>query len=187
MRIILMGPPGAGKGTQATIVSRHFAIPHISSGEIFRRNMKANTELGLAARAYIDQGDYVPDDITNSMIHDRLAQPDAAHGFLLDGYPRTLDQINSLDLTLDELQQKLDAVVEMTADPEEVVHRLLARAEVEGRSDDNDAVIRNRLVVYHQQTAPLTRVYEDRGLLIRVDALGTIDEVTNRILETLQV
>lgn len=185
MRIILMGPPGAGKGTQATVIANHFGIPHISSGEIFRRNIKANTPLGAAAREYIDQGNYVPDDITNGMIHDRLAEPDTANGFLLDGYPRTLDQIYRLDETLAEFGQSIDAVVEMTADPEEVVHRLLARAEVEGRTDDNDAVIRNRLVVYHQQTAPLTQVYRERGLLIQVDALGTIDEVSERLLSAL--
>lgn len=185
MRIILMGPPGAGKGTQATVISNHFGIPHISSGEIFRRNIKANTPLGIAARSFIDQGNYVPDDITNGMIHDRLAEADAAGGFLLDGYPRTLAQIHNLDETLVELGQSIDAVVEMTADPEEVVHRLLARAEVEGRTDDNDAVIRNRLVVYHQQTAPLTKVYAERGLLVQVDALGSIEEVSSRILAVL--
>ena len=185
MRIILMGPPGAGKGTQATVISNHFGIPHISSGEIFRRNIKANTPLGIAARGYIDQGNYVPDDITNGMIHDRLAESDAAKGFLLDGYPRTLAQIHNLDETLVELGHSIDAVVEMTADPEEVVHRLLARAEVEGRTDDNDAVIRNRLVVYHQQTAPLTQVYAERGLLRQVDALGTIEDVSDRILAVL--
>lgn len=186
MRIILMGPPGAGKGTQATIIANHFGIPHISSGEIFRRNIKANTPLGVAAREYIDAGNYVPDDITNGMIHDRLAEADAAAGFLLDGYPRTLAQIDNLDETLVELGQTIDAVVEMTADPEEVVRRLLARAEVEGRTDDSDDVIRNRLVVYRQQTAPLTQVYAERGLLRRIDALGTIDEVSDRIRAVLE-
>lgn len=186
MRIILMGPPGAGKGTQATVISQHFGIPHISSGEIFRRNIRANTPLGVAAREFIDQGNYVPDAITNSMIHDRLAEPDTAKGFLLDGYPRTLDQIHRLDETLTEFGQTIDAVVEMTADPEEVVHRLLARAEIEGRTDDSDDVIRNRLLVYRQQTAPLTEVYRERGLLREVDALGTVDEVSARILSALE-
>jgi adenylate kinase len=185
MRIILMGAPGAGKGTQATVIAEHFGIPHISSGEIFRRNIRANTPLGVAARQYIDRGDYVPDGITNGMIRDRLTEPDAAKGFLLDGYPRTLAQIHNLDETLVELGQHLDSVVEMTADPEAVVHRLLARAEVEGRSDDNDEIIRNRLLVYHQQTAPLTAVYAERGLLVQVDALGTIDQVSERILRAL--
>ena len=180
MRIILMGPPGAGKGTQATIIANHFGIPHISSGEIFRRNIQANTPLGVAAREFIDAGNYVPDDITNGMIHDRLAEADAAAGFLLDGYPRTLAQIDNLDETLVELGQTIDAVVEMTADPEEVVRRLLARAEVEGRTDDSDDVIRNRLVVYRQQTAPLTQVYAERGLLRR------IDEVSDRIRAVLE-
>lgn len=181
-----MGPPGAGKGTQATVISEHFGIPHISSGEIFRANIRANTPLGIAAREFIDTGNYVPDDITNGMIHDRLEHPDTASGFLLDGYPRTLAQIDNLDETLVELGQAIDAVVELTSDPEIVVQRLLARAEVEGRTDDNDDVIRNRLVVYHQQTAPLTAVYAARGLLVQVDALGTIPEVSARILEALR-
>jgi adenylate kinase len=185
MRIILMGPPGAGKGTQATVISNHFGIPHISSGEIFRRNIAADTPLGVSAREYIDHGDYVPDDITNGMIHDRLEQTDTAAGFLLDGYPRTLDQIRHLDETLLELGQHIDAVIELTADPEAVVSRLLARAAVEGRSDDDGEVIRNRLFVYHEQTAPLTHVYAERGLLRQVDALGSIEEVTQHILGVL--
>jgi len=187
MRIILMGPPGAGKGTQATVIANHFGIPHISSGEIFRRNIKQNTPLGRAAREYIDAGNYVPDDITNGMIHDRLAEVDAADGFLLDGYPRTLAQIHNLDEILAELGQSIDAVVELTADPEAVVRRLLARAEVEGRSDDNEEIIRNRLDVYHQETAPLTQVYDERGLLRQVDALGSIEEVSRRILGVLDI
>lgn len=186
MRIILMGPPGAGKGTQATVIANRLGVPHISSGEIFRVNMAANTPLGIAARGFIDQGNYVPDDITNGMIRERLAQPDAAEGFLLDGYPRTLTQIHELDAMLAEHGQTIDAVIELVADPEVVVHRLTARAEVEGRTDDNDAVIRNRLLVYHQQTAPLTKVYADRSLLREIDAIGTVDEVSQRILDALQ-
>lgn len=182
MRLIIMGPPGAGKGTQASMIATHLGVPHISSGEIFRTNIAAGTELGVLAKDFIDRGDYVPDDVTNAMIRQRLAQPDAGHGFLLDGYPRTIDQIYRLDEMLAESGLAIDCVLELTADPEAVVKRLLARAEVEGRSDDNDDVIRNRLVVYHQQTAPLTAIYDERGLLTRVDALGTIDEVTARIL-----
>ena len=185
MRLIIMGPPGAGKGTQASRIAAHLGVPHISSGEIFRNNIAAGTDLGVLAKTYIDRGDYVPDDVTNGMIRERLAQPDAAAGFLLDGYPRTIDQIERLDEILAESGLSIDMVLELTADPEAVVKRLLARAEVEGRTDDNDDVIRNRLVVYHQQTAPLTAIYADRGLLVQVDALGTIDEVTERILTTL--
>lgn len=161
-------------------------VPHISSGEIFRNNIAAGTDLGILAKRYIDRGDYVPDDVTNGMIRERLAEPDAAAGFLLDGYPRTIDQIHRLDETLAESGLAIDVVLELTADPEAVVKRLLARAEVEGRTDDNDDVIRNRLVVYHQQTAPLTAIYAERGLLVQVDALGSIDEVTARILDVLQ-
>lgn len=186
MRLIIMGPPGAGKGTQASKIAAHLGVPHISSGEIFRNNIAAGTELGVLAKDYIDRGDYVPDDVTNGMIRDRLAQSDAANGFLLDGYPRTIDQIVRLDEALAEAGLAIDMVLELTADPEAVVKRLLARAEREGRTDDNDDVIRNRLLVYHQQTAPLTAIYADRGLLVQVDALGSIDEVTERILSALQ-
>lgn len=185
MRLIIMGPPGAGKGTQATLLAARLGIPHISSGEIFRANIAAGTELGALAKTYIDRGDYVPDDVTNGMIRDRLAEPDAAEGFLLDGYPRTIAQIERLDAILAEQGLAIDHVLELTADPEEVVRRLLARAAVEGRTDDSDDVIRNRLVVYHQQTAPLTAVYAGRGLLVQVDALGSIEAVTSRIEQAL--
>ncbi len=180
-----MGPPGAGKGTQAAVISGHLGVPHISSGEIFRVNMASNTALGDAAREYIVAGNYVPDDITNGMIRERLAQPDAEQGFLLDGYPRTISQINRLDELLAELHCELDAVVELTADPEIVVKRLLARAALEGRPDDTHEVIRNRLVVYHNETAPLTEVYGARGLLRQVSAVGPVTEVTENILRAL--
>lgn len=187
MRIILMGPPGAGKGTQAAIIAGRLGIPHISSGEIFRVNMAADTPLGHAAREYINAGNYVPDDITNGMIRDRLHEADVEPGFLLDGYPRTIAQIHKLDEILAEQGRALDCVVEMTADPEIVVKRLLARAALEGRTDDSDDVIRNRLIVYSQQTAPLTEVYGERGLLAQVSAIGPVEEVTNRILLALGV
>jgi adenylate kinase len=186
MRIILMGPPGAGKGTQASVISRHLGVPHISSGEIFRLNMAANTPLGVAARQFIERGDYVPDDITNGMIRERLVEPDASEGFLLDGYPRTLDQIHRLDEMLAEAGQSIDAVIEMTVDVDIVVKRLAARAALEGRSDDDDEIIRNRLDVYRDQTEPLTAVYAERGLLRRVDAIGQVSEVTQRILDALE-
>ncbi len=185
MRIILMGPPGAGKGTQAAVISGRLGVPHISSGEIFRVNMAANSALGNAAREYIVAGNYVPDDITNGMIRDRLAGPDASKGFLLDGYPRTIDQIHRLDELLTELGCELDAVVELTADPEIVVKRLMARAALEGRPDDTDNVIRNRLIVYHNETAPLTNIYGERGLLRQVSAVGPVTEVTENILRVL--
>ena len=185
MRIILMGPPGAGKGTQAAIIADRLGVPHISSGAIFRSHMAAGTPLGVDAQRYIDRGDYVPDDITNGMIRARLDEPDTEPGFLLDGYPRTIDQIHRLDEMLAGKDHKLDAVIELTADTDTVVKRLLARASVEGRSDDTEEVMRNRFVVYERQTEPLTRVYEGRGVLRRVDALGAVEEVTARVLEAL--
>ena len=185
MRIILMGPPGAGKGTQAAIIAQRLGVPHISSGAIFRTHITAGTSLGQEAQRFIDRGEYVPDDLTNGMIRTRLEEDDAANGFLLDGYPRTIDQIHRLDEMLAESGHRLDVVVELTADTDTVVNRLLARAAVEGRSDDTEAVMRNRFVVYARQTEPLTQVYEERGLLRRVDALGAIDDVTSRVLEAI--
>ncbi len=185
MRIILMGPPGAGKGTQAEIISDRLGIPHISSGAIFRAHMAAGTQLGVQAREYIDRGDYVPDDITNGMIRARLYEADAERGFLLDGYPRTNDQIHRLDEMLAGHDHAIDHVILLTADVEPMVERLLARAVVEGRSDDTAEVIRNRMAVYEAKTEPLARVYEGRALLRRISAMGDIPEVTHRILEAL--
>ena len=187
MRIVLMGPPGAGKGTQAVFVAEKLGIPHISTGDIFRANVSAGTPLGLDAKRYMDAGEYVPDSVTNAMVRDRLAQADAAAGFLLDGYPRTLDQINELDDILSSSGYAVERVVEITADTDEVVARLLNRALEQGRADDTEDVIRRRLEVYAEQTAPLTAVYADRGILVQVDGLGAVSEVTDRLLSALEI
>ena len=185
MRLILLGPPGAGKGTQAKEVSARLAVPAISTGDIFRANVSQGTPLGQEAQKYMDAGEYVPDSVTNAMVRDRLAQPDCVRGFLLDGYPRTLAQVAELDGMLAERGQRLDVVVEIVADTDEVVRRLVVRGEAEGRSDDTEDVIRRRLAVFHEQTAPLANVYAQRGLLRQVDGLGPVDEVTTRVMAVL--
>ena len=187
MRIILIGPPGEGKGTQAARLSEKLGIPAISTGDIFRANVKNETELGKTAKRYMDAGEYVPDEVTNSMVQDRLNQDDTANGFMLDGYPRTEAQVHELDRMLKESSQELDHVVELTADTDEIVARLLARAQIEKRADDTEEVIRHRLDVYVEQTQPLTDIYEERGLLRKVNGLGEIDEVTDRVLKALGV
>jgi adenylate kinase len=185
MRIVLMGPPGAGKGTQAVKVAESLQVPHISTGEIFRANLSEGTALGLEAKRYMEAGEYVPDEVTNSMVAARLAESDAAAGFILDGYPRTLAQVDELDRILEHLGAHLDRVVEITADTDEVVARLLNRATEQGRVDDTEEVIRRRMDVYAEQTEPLVRVYSDRGVLVKVDGMGSMDEVTGRLLAAL--
>ena len=187
MRIVLMGPPGAGKGTQAVVVAGRLGIPHISTGDIFRANVSAGTPLGVEAKRYMDAGEYVPDSVTNAMVRDRLAESDTAAGFLLDGYPRTLDQVGELDTMLTAGGVQIDSAVELTVDVDEVVNRLLERSAVQGRADDTEEVIRRRLEVYFEQTAPLTANYAERGLLVQVDGMGTVDEVTARLLVALGV
>ena len=184
-RLLLIGMPGAGKGTQAEKLSQAFGIPAISTGDIFRHNVKNETELGKQAKAFMDRGEYVPDSLTNALVRDRLSHADAAQGFLLDGYPRTADQVVELDDILGEHSQKLDAVVMLTADVDEVVRRLLNRAIEQGRADDTEDVIRRRLEVYEQQTAPLVSVYAARDLVVTVDGLGEVAEVTARIIDAL--
>ena len=183
----MMGPPGAGKGTQAKFVAEHFGIPAISTGDIFRANVSEGTELGLQAKRYMDAGDYVPDEVTNLMVRNRIDQPDADPGFLLDGYPRTLAQVEELDGMVKFTGHQLDAAVVLTVDGEEIVQRLLARAQVEGRADDTEEVIRRRQEVYAEQTEPLIDVYRDRGILIEIDGMGEVEDVTERIFEALDV
>src|SRR5690625_1105772 len=178
--------PGAGKGTQAARISAELNFPAISTGDIFRANVKGETELGLEAQKYMNAGDLVPDSVTNAMVRDRLGQPDTANGFLLDGYPRNPAQVTELDDILSDLGVELTGVVEITADAEAVVPRLLNRAEIEGRADDDETAIRRRLEVYAEQTAPLTDIYAKRGLLVSVDGLGEIDEVTQRLVTALE-
>ncbi|TFH52395.1 adenylate kinase [Actinomyces viscosus] len=183
--MVLLGPPGAGKGTQAARIAERLGIPAISTGDIFRANVAGATELGTQAKAYMDKGEYVPDSITNAMVADRIAQADCEPGFLLDGYPRTTAQVGELDSMLKASGLALDVVVEITADAEAVVARLLKRAGEQGRADDTEPVIRHRLEVYAESTAPLAGIYAGRGLLVQVDGMGEIDAVTGRIMEAL--
>jgi adenylate kinase len=185
-RLLLIGPPGAGKGTQASSLAQHFGIPAISTGDIFRANVKNETELGIQAKGYMDRGEYVPDSLTNALVKDRIAQPDAQKGFLLDGYPRTIDQVQELDGFLAEMGQKLDVVVQLTADSEELIRRLLQRAAEQGRADDTPEVIRKRQEVYEEQTAVLIDIYNARSLVAKINGLGEIQDVTGRIIEALE-
>jgi len=185
MRLIIFGPPGAGKGTQASRIAEHYGIPAISTGDIFRANIKNETPLGLQVKSILAAGGYVSDDITNAIVADRLAEADCVPGFLLDGYPRTSDQVVALDTVLAAHDGELDAVLELTVDEDEVVGRLLRRAQIEGRADDTEEVIRERMSIYRAQTAPLAALYADRGLLVQVDGLGDVDEVSHRIFAAL--
>jgi adenylate kinase len=184
--MLLMGPPGAGKGTQAKVLAERLGIPAVSTGDIFRANVAAKTELGLEAKRYMDAGDYVPDEVTNAMVRDRLSEADAGDGFLLDGYPRTLAQVSTLDDILAEHGHRLDAVVALTADTEVLVDRMLRRAKIDGRSDDSEDVVRHRQAVYVAETKPLLRVYAQRGQLVEVDGVGEIEEVSERVLAALK-
>jgi adenylate kinase len=185
MRLLIMGPPGAGKGTQSKTIAEHYQIPAISTGDIFRANVAAETPLGLEAKRVMDAGEYISDDITNGIVADRLAESDARQGFLLDGYPRTLAQVGALDEILDAQSASLDVVLKLEADPEVVVQRLTKRAETEGRTDDGEDSIRTRQRVYREETAPLLDVYQRRGLLVTVDGIGEVDDVAKRIFATL--
>ena len=187
MRLIIMGPPGAGKGTQAKFIAEHFKIPAVSTGDIFRANVSEGTELGLEAKRYMDAGEYVPDEVTNLMVRNRIDEPDAVSGFLLDGYPRTLAQVEELDGMIQFSGHALDAVVCLTVDQDEIVARLLQRAQVEGRADDTEDVIRRRQEVYLEQTDPLIEVYRSRGIVHEIDGLGDVSDVTARIFEALDV
>lgn len=184
-RLLIVGPPGAGKGTQAQRIVERYGVPAISTGDIFRANIKGGTELGKRVQAIIEAGELVPDELTNEIVADRLRQSDAASGFLLDGYPRTVEQVHALDAVLEGQGASLDAVVLLEADTEEVVARLLKRASVEGRADDTEEVIRHRQEVYAAQTAPLIELFSARGILVSVDGLGGIDEVSTRIANAL--
>ncbi len=207
MRAVLVGPPGAGKGTQAQILASELSIPKVSTGDIFRANVSGKTDLGKKAKEYMDRGDLVPDEVTNAMVKDRLAQEDAAEGFLLDGFPRNVPQAETLKGILADLDTTLDVVLELRVDEEEVVKRLSGRrscpecgqvyhveydapkiagrcdnegAELYQRDDDREETIRHRLEVYREQTAPLVQFYEAEGLLATIAATGTVDEVTAR-------
>lgn len=185
MRLLIMGPPGAGKGTQAVGIAAHYGIPAVSSGDLFRQHIKAQDSLGAKVSAMIARGDFVPDVLTTSMVFRRLLEPDARAGWLLDGYPRTLGQVHALDIAQEELGTHLDRVVSLVADPELLVERMLKRAQLEGRADDNEATIRHRIDVYQDETQPVLEEYAGRGLVVEVDAIGAVDEVTRRLTEVL--
>jgi len=213
MRVVLVGPPGAGKGTQATFIAKHFHIPQISTGDIFRANVTQHSELGVEARKFMDAGDLVPDEVTIAMVRERLAEEDARTGFLLDGFPRTVPQAEALTEILTALESRLDAVLELAVDHEEVVRRLSGRRTCHGcgrnwhvefdkpaddgvcdacggrlfrRDDDSPETVRHRLEVYTKQTAPLVAHYDDQGLLRRIDASGSVEVITERAIAALQ-
>ncbi|MDU1464425.1 adenylate kinase [Dermabacter sp.] len=184
-RLLIVGPPGAGKGTQAERIVEKLGVPAISTGDIFRANVSNETELGVLAKSYMDKGEYVPDSVTNEMVESRLGEDDAANGFLLDGYPRTVAQVEALDGILDKLGVALDAVILLDVESEAIVQRLLQRGKEQGRSDDNEETIRRRIEVYGEQTTPLIDIYDKRGLVKRVDGMKDIDAVTADILAAL--
>ncbi|GGF97614.1 adenylate kinase [Rhodococcoides trifolii] len=182
MRLVLLGPPGAGKGTQAKLLSEKLGIPHVSTGDLFRANIGESTPLGIEAKKYLDAGDLVPSELTVDMVRSRVAEPDATGGFILDGFPRSVGQADSLAEILAELDKKLDAVVSFVIDEDVVVERMLAR----GREDDTEDVIRNRMKVYRDETSPLLDYYKDHGRLVTIDAEGDVDDVNRKVLDALE-
>ncbi len=187
MRIVLLGAPGSGKGTQATLMVERLGLPHISTGALLRNAAKRGTDLGLKAKSIIDKGELVPDEIMSDMIEERLGHDDLANGFILDGYPRNLDQAKSLDDMLERLGQAADHAIQIDVDPEQIIKRLAGRAKQEGRADDDEEVVRNRMRVYHEKTAPVIDYYAGRGLLTHVLGDGTVEDVLERILSILKV
>ena len=213
MRLVLVGPPGAGKGTQAQFIAAQFAIPKISTGDIFRANVSEGTELGMTAKKYMDAGDLVPDEVTSAMVRERLKEDDAGDGFLLDGFPRTVPQAETLDEILDGFEVAVDVVLELVVDDEEVIRRLSGRrtcrtcghiwhvdfdpptrdgicddcgGELFQRDDDKPDTVRHRLEVYAEQTAPLIAFYAEKGVLVGIDATGPVDDVTERAIAALR-
>lgn len=186
MRIVLLGPPGSGKGTQAALLRERLGIAHISTGVLLREAVDHETDLGLKAKSFMDAGELVPDDLMLGLIEERLGEPDVANGFILDGYPRNLAQAQALDEVLQRIGQPVDLAISVTVDEGEIVERLSKRAIEEGRSDDTEEVIRNRLRVYAEQTAPVAGHYAQRGQLREVDGIGAIEEVNQRMLDVIQ-
>lgn len=185
-RLLIIGPPGSGKGTQAHRISEQLGIEEISTGDMFRTHLANRTPLGVEAQKYLDTGDLVPDHLTTAMVRERLQQPDTKNGFLLDGYPRTVSQMEDLDGVLQETGDTLDTVLEITADDDEIVRRLLLRARADGRSDDTESVIRHRLQLYRTETEPVISRYAERGLLVRVDGTADVDHVTAGALKGIE-
>ncbi len=180
MKLLFIGPPGAGKGTQASLVAQRLGIPHISTGEMFRHHVSNGSELGKRVGAILEEGGYVPDDMTVAMLAERLAEPDARPGYILDGFPRTGPQVEALDQLIG--REGLDRVVLFEVDEDALAARMMSR----GRADDTEETIRNRFKIYEEQTAPLIETYQERGLLVMVDGIGTVDEVTERVLEAVR-
>lgn len=185
MNLLIMGAPGAGKGTQASRIAARYEVPAISTGSIFRENIANGTPLGVQVKQIMDAGQLVSDEITDAIVADRLGQEDAEDGWLLDGYPRNLHQVGALDRLLDASDSGIDAVISLLVDPDALVDRLLKRAEIEGRSDDNETTIRARMDVYAAETQPLLDTYRERGLLVEVTGHGSVDEVTAQVLDAL--
>jgi adenylate kinase len=185
-RLLIVGPQGSGKGTQGARIAEIFGIPTVSTGDVFRANIAQGTALGRQVQAIIEAGDLVPDQLTGAVVRDRLAQPDAAGGFLLDGYPRNLGQVSDLDAFLDERDEQLTAVIELSVPREESIARLELRAAEQGRTDDTAEVIANRLSIYERETAPILDVYRERGIVEEIDGVGTLDEITDRIVDSLE-
>lgn len=185
-RLLIVGPQGSGKGTQGARIAEIFGIPTVSTGDVFRANIAQGTELGRRVQAIIEAGNLVPDALTGEVVRDRLAQPDAAAGFLLDGYPRNLSQVADLDAFLDDRDEQLTAVIELSVPREESIARLELRAAEQGRTDDTAEVIANRLAIYERETAPILDVYRERGIVEEIDGVGTLDEITDRIVDSLE-
>ena len=184
-RLLLLGPPGAGKGTQAQLIVERLSVPQVSTGDMLRAAVAAGTEVGRVAGGYMERGDLVPDDVVIGVAEERLAEDDAKRGFILDGFPRTRAQAEALDALLERLGTPLERCVSLVVDEDELVGRLLKRAEIEGRADDNEETIRNRMRVYRDQTEPLVDYYRGRGLLREVDGKGSVEEIATRIQEAL--
>jgi adenylate kinase len=187
MRVVILGPPGSGKGTQAAMLVEHLGVPHISTGALLRDAAKKGTKLGIKAKAIIDRGDLVPDEIMLGIVEERLGQDDVANGFILDGYPRNVAQAKSLDEMLERLGQPVEEAIHIDVDEDVIIQRIATRAKLEGRSDDTEETVRNRLRVYAEQTAPVADYYEEAGLLTRVWGHGGIDEILQRILSVLDI
>lgn len=185
MKLLIIGAPGSGKGTQAALISKELGVPAISTGDIFRENVKNLTPLGQKAKNYMDSGDFVPDAITNEMVRDRLGEADAEQGFLLDGYPRTLAQADYLDGILKAEKSGISAVLQLVVPDDELVSRLVARAAESGRTDDTEQVIEHRLELYHQQTERVVSHYSERGILVKANGTGSVDGVLDRVLHAI--
>jgi adenylate kinase len=184
-RFLIVGPQGSGKGTQGVLVAEAFGVPSVSTGDVFRENISGGTELGLRVKSIVEAGDLVPDELTSELVRDRLEQSDAARGFLLDGYPRNRGQVDDLDAFLSARGESLDAVIELSVPRDESIARLRGRAIDQGRTDDTEEIIANRLAIYERETAPILDVYRARDLVMPVDGVGSLDEVTERIFAAL--